>query len=171
MMNGRSSLKPFGSKLQRNKTIILGKINSDETNKFAKKLVAFSTNHMYIFGPTTSNSCTICPPDNFCPEGPKLEYKVKYDKIQVCMNYRHMRRLGFVFSWKKKSCFDRVLGLFRENKEKTVKMVFGIREIMVKEAICNIVKRQDIRTINDYSAELDIADHFQNKMVRRIKLF
>lgn len=28
-----------------------------------------------------SKPCSVCPPENLCPEGPKPEYKFKYDKI------------------------------------------------------------------------------------------
>ncbi len=76
-----------------------------------------------------------------------------------------MRRLGISFSWRKKKCIDRVMNLFKESKETVVKMVFGIRETMVKEAITTVLRRHDIKFWNDYSAELDIEELFHNKMV------
>ena len=48
---------------------------------FKKRLLVLTNSGMYIFRESASKPCSICPPENLCPEGPRLETKIKYEDI------------------------------------------------------------------------------------------
>jgi len=51
------------------------------TNKWSKKLLAFSNLGIFLFTPSTNRACSICPPDALCPDGPTLYSKVTYQDV------------------------------------------------------------------------------------------
>jgi hypothetical protein len=51
------------------------------TSSFKKRLLVLTNAGIYIFKPSTSKPCSICPPENLCPDGPKLDIKFTYDDV------------------------------------------------------------------------------------------
>jgi len=45
------------------------------------RLIVFTNKGIHIFKQSSSKPCSVCPSENLCPEGPRPEFKFKYDKI------------------------------------------------------------------------------------------
>jgi len=56
-------------------------ISIDAQNAFKKRLLLLTNAGIYIFRQQASKPCNICPPENLCPSGPKLELKIPYDQF------------------------------------------------------------------------------------------
>lgn len=53
----------------------------DGNQYFKPRLLVLTNKGIHILKSSGSKPCSVCPPESLCPEGPKLEYKFKYDKI------------------------------------------------------------------------------------------
>lgn len=75
----------------------MGECYIPETSKWEKRTYAFTTTDLYILVPPSSSPCKICPPENFCPDGPTLQYKVAFEDICLAISFKKVRRVGLIF--------------------------------------------------------------------------
>ena len=45
------------------------------------KLLLFTNKGVHIMRPPAGKPCSVCPPENLCPSGPRSETKFKYEKM------------------------------------------------------------------------------------------
>ena len=53
----------------------------DANVAYKPRLLVLTNKGVHILKASGSKPCSVCPPENLCPEGPKTEFKFKYDRI------------------------------------------------------------------------------------------
>ncbi len=64
----------------------------DNNTNFKPRLLVFTNKGLHIFKASSSKPCSVCPLENLCPEGPKPEFKFRYDKIIEIIIFPQIRQ-------------------------------------------------------------------------------
>lgn len=63
---------------------------SEGQSSFKPKLLVFTDKGVHCFRGSGSKPCSVCPIENLCPDGPKPEYKFRYDRITEIITFPHI---------------------------------------------------------------------------------
>mmetsp|Transcript_7293 Transcript_7293/g.5586 ORF Transcript_7293/g.5586 Transcript_7293/m.5586 type:complete len:169 (+) Transcript_7293:2450-2956(+) len=66
-------------------------LSIDQNQLYKPRLFVCTNKGMYIFRSSGQRPCNLCPPENLCPEGPKLEYKYRNEQLFGIFLFPHQK--------------------------------------------------------------------------------